>query len=150
MTELGDFQGYDTIPDKESTIHTLLIGTHTSDKMPNALILAHVLMPSPTSSECSLESLSEDLVSFGALARATNRIKVGHELIPLEIMFLCLQSYKVMAHDGEVNRARCNPFNKAIVATKTVNGKVFVFDTGKQPDRTEDTLCTPDLNLTGD
>ena len=64
------------MPDKESTIHTLLLGTHTSDKMPNSLILAHVLMPSPMSSECTLESLSEDLVSFGALGRGSERIKV--------------------------------------------------------------------------
>lgn len=72
----GFVEGYETIPDKESTVHTLLLGTHTSDKMPNSLILAHVLMPSSTSSECTLESLSDDLVSFGALARASQRIKV--------------------------------------------------------------------------
>ena len=54
-----------------------------------------------------------------------------------------------MAHDGEVNRARCNPFNKEIVATKTVDGKVFIFDTGKQLERTADSICSPDLRLLG-
>lgn len=60
-----------------------------------------------------------------------------------------VQPFKVIAHDGEVNRARHNPFNKEVVATKTVEGKVFIFDTKNQPDRTADTPCMPDLNLLG-
>lgn len=41
-------------------------------------------------------------------------------------------------HDGEVNRARYMPQNYNIIATKTVNGEVHIFDYTKCPTQPTD------------
>ena len=53
-------------------------------------------------------------------------------------------------HEGEVNRARHNPFNKFLIATKTVCAEVYVFDYSKHPSKPlPDGKCNPDLRLQG-
>jgi hypothetical protein len=55
-----------------------------------------------------------------------------------------------MNHEGEVNRARHNPFNPFLIATKTVCAEVYVFDYSKHPSKpAHDGKCNPDLRLTG-
>lgn len=48
--------------------------------------------------------------------------------------------------DGEVNRARCMPQNPSVVAAKTCNSEVYVFDFAKERGSGE---CGPDLRLRG-
>lgn len=52
-------------------------------------------------------------------------------------------------HEGEVNRARYMPQNADLIATKTVNGKVFVFDRTKHLNTPKDDVCRPDITLRG-
>jgi len=62
----------------------------------------------------------------------------------------CVQVIHQMNHEGEVNRARHNPFNPFLIATKTVCAEVYVFDYSKHPSKpAHDGKCTPDLRLTG-
>lgn len=51
--------------------------------------------------------------------------------------------------DGEVNRARCMLQKPFIVAAKTSNSDVYVFDCTKQPMDHEGGSCDPDLRLRG-
>jgi histone-binding protein RBBP4 len=54
-------------------------------------------------------------------------------------------------HDGEVNRARYMPQDKFIIATKTVDGDVLVFDIRKHPSVPPkgDSKCSPQLRCVG-
>ncbi|RRT68442.1 hypothetical protein BHE74_00031953 [Ensete ventricosum] len=53
-------------------------------------------------------------------------------------------------HDGEVNRARYMPQNPSIIATKTVSGEVYVFDSSTHPLKAPVYgACNPDLRLRG-
>ena len=52
-------------------------------------------------------------------------------------------------HQGEVNRARYMPQDKKIIATKTVNGEVHIFDYYKHPKTPETDEVKPDLRLIG-
>lgn len=61
-----------------------------------------------------------------------------------------LQVIQQINHEGEVNRARHNPFNKFLIATKTVCAEVYVFDYSKHPSKpSADGKCNPDLRLQG-
>ena len=61
-----------------------------------------------------------------------------------------MQVIHQMNHEGEVNRARHNPFNPFLIATKTVCAEVYVFDYSKHPSKpAHDGKCNPDLRLTG-
>lgn len=59
-------------------MHTLLLGTHTSNEVPNSLVLAHVLLPDPNSSEINMEHFTDESVPLTDRARPSNRIKVNH------------------------------------------------------------------------
>lgn len=55
-----------------------------------------------------------------------------------------------MVHEGEINRARYNPFKTNVIATKTVSGEVHVFDYTKHPSIPESTTqAKPELRLAG-
>lgn len=54
-----------------------------------------------------------------------------------------------MVHDGEVNRARYNPFKYNVIATKTLSGEVHIFDYSKHPTKPENNVCRPELKLLG-
>lgn len=61
-----------------------------------------------------------------------------------------VQIIQQINHDGEVNRARYMPQNPFIIATKTVNAEVYVFDYSKHPSKPPlDGACNPDLRLRG-
>ena len=62
----------------------------------------------------------------------------------------CLQVTQQINHEGEVNRARYMPQNPFLIATKTVNAEVYVFDYTKHPSKPPPNgQCTPDLRLLG-
>jgi hypothetical protein len=54
-------------------------------------------------------------------------------------------------HEGEVNRARYQPINPNIIATKTRTGDVFVFDRKRHASfpKDRDEKCNPLLRLSG-
>ena len=63
---------------------------------------------------------------------------------------LQVQIIQQINHEGEVNRARYMPQNQFIIATKTVNAEVYVFDYSKHPSKPPlDGACSPDLRLRG-
>jgi len=111
------------LPQEEGdrSVQSLLIGTHTSDEEPNYVQVASVQLPSE----------SEEQPSGTAAARVKITQKIPHE--------------------GEVNRARYQPSNPNMIATKTRLGDVLVFDRKRHAsfpvDRDE--KCSPLLRLTG-
>lgn len=55
-----------------------------------------------------------------------------------------------IVHDGEVNRARYQPENPNIIATKARSGEVFVFDrTTHESFPKENEKCNPAIRLLG-
>lgn len=53
-------------------------------------------------------------------------------------------------HEGEVNRARYQPDNPCVIATKTISGEVHIFDYTKHPSQpASGALPNPDLRLRG-
>src|SRR5438034_698674 len=53
-------------------------------------------------------------------------------------------------HEGEVNRARYMTQNPDLIATKSVSGRVFIFDRTKHPsDPDPDGVCKPDIECVG-
>lgn len=52
-------------------------------------------------------------------------------------------------HDGEVNRARYCPHNSFVIATKTVNSDVLIFDYTQHESSTSDLTCRPQIRCTG-
>nr|XP_043627626.1 WD-40 repeat-containing protein MSI1-like isoform X2 [Erigeron canadensis] len=61
-----------------------------------------------------------------------------------------VQIIQQINHEGEVNRARYMPQNPFIIATKTINAEVYIFDYSKHPSKPPlDGECNPDLRLRG-
>ncbi|XP_027355582.1 WD-40 repeat-containing protein MSI3-like [Abrus precatorius] len=88
-------------------IQKLVLATHTSQGEPNFLMLADATLPV----DAAQPIIASDL---------------NYPVIPkIEI------TQKVPV-DGEVNRARCMPQDASIVAAKTCNSEVYVFDFAKQ------------------
>lgn len=52
-------------------------------------------------------------------------------------------------HQGEVNRARYMPQDQKIIATKTVDGEIDLFDYYKHPKMPVNDEVKPDLSLLG-
>ncbi|GKA58728.1 WD40 repeat-containing protein MSI1, partial [Tanacetum coccineum] len=61
-----------------------------------------------------------------------------------------VQITQLINHDGEVHRARYMPQKSSVIAIKTVNPKVHIFDCSKHPSKLPlDGKCNPDLTLRG-
>ena len=52
-------------------------------------------------------------------------------------------------HEGEVNRARYMPQRQSIIATKTINSDVLLFDSSKFDSKPNNDKCSPLLRLLG-
>lgn len=110
----------------------MLLGTHTSNRESNYLIIADVVLPTEEStlSDQIKESQKLDVLGSTSGGRIDIRMKINHE--------------------GEVNRARYMPQNPSIIATKSPSSDVFIFDITKQPSTPNpDGVCRPDLRLKG-
>ncbi|KAK3028493.1 hypothetical protein RJ639_040062 [Escallonia herrerae] len=101
-------------------VHRLILGTHTSDDVPNYLMVADAQLPRNL-----LETNTDD-----------------PHIPKVEIT-------QLINVDGEVNRARCMLQNPSIVAAKTSSAEVYVFDCAKRPMNDEGGSCDPDLKLRG-
>ncbi|XP_073030033.1 WD-40 repeat-containing protein MSI2-like [Primulina eburnea] len=105
------------------SVHKLILGTHTSDDVPNFLMVAHAYLPRDPTSAIEVDPDNSVIPK----AEIVQKIQV----------------------DGEVNRARCMPQNDAIVASKTNGTEVYVFDCTKQLLNTRHGCSDPDLRLKG-
>ncbi|KAJ4455188.1 putative Histone-binding protein RBBP7 [Paratrimastix pyriformis] len=118
------------IQNKLYATQKLILGTHTSDSEPNYLFLAEVRVP--LSSAMNLEGglTGDDVEGFKSI---TGKIEVIQKI----------------NHDGEVHRARYMPQNTSMIATKTVNADVNVFNYQNHPTRSTSRGCKPDVVLKG-
>lgn len=95
--------------------HRLLLGTHTSEGIPNHLQIAEVKIPKTAIPNA--EDLDEDRGEIGGYAKSGTPIQ-----------FKITQK---IDHPGEVNKARYQPQNPDIIATLCVDGKILIFDRTK-------------------
>ena len=115
---------------QDSSVQSLLIGTHTSEDEDNFLMIADVNLPLEDS-QIDPRHYDDQKSDFGGFGSSTSRVHIR----------------KKICHDGEVNRARYMPQNTSIIATQTTSTDVFIFDSSKLPDVTN--TCTPLLRLKG-
>ncbi|KAG2177007.1 hypothetical protein INT43_007661 [Umbelopsis isabellina] len=129
-------------PDKNYYVQRLLLGTHTNDEEPNYLHIASVQIPNDAEdvdmrkydeqTNVSPFILSAEIGGHGANSQA--HIQITQKIV----------------HEGEVNRARYQPENPNIIATKARSGEVFVFDrTTHESFPKENEKCNPAIRLLG-
>lgn len=124
------------VDDGDFAEHRLLIGTHTSESEDNTLMIAKVKLPVDPSKKDKAGKIDVKSKSgFNALgADNAKLVKISQRI----------------NHPGEVNRARFMPQNPTIIATKSPNKDVLIFDYTKhsiEPDKSG--KINPQLSLTG-
>jgi WD40 repeat protein len=114
---------------KEYTIQRLILGTHTSNKEQNYLMIAEVHLPVE---ETSIDARKyDDQKETGGYGSTADKIDIKIKI----------------PHEGEVNKARCMPQEPSIIATKTPSADVFIFDVKKHSSQSD--KCNPDICLVG-
>ncbi|CAN7063951.1 unnamed protein product [Brassica oleracea var. botrytis] len=99
-------------------------------------MIAQVQLPLDDT-ESEARQYDDERSEFGGFGCATGKVR-------------SLLSFRQINHEGEVNRARYMPQNPFVIATKTVNAEVYVFDYSKHPSKPPlDGACNPDLRLRG-
>lgn len=111
--------------------HKVLLGTNTSGEEPNYVMIADVKLPMQDIKPDSKKYNSE-LKEIGGYSGTVSKVEIKIR----------------MTHDGEVNRARCNPHNDFLIATKSPLSTVFVFDYSKHPS-TPSANAEPNFHLLG-
>ena len=111
-----------------------MLGTHTSEGEPNYLQIATVQLPN-ADTQMDARKFDEERGEFGGYGGSAQcRINIVQRI----------------PHEGEVNRARYQPDNPTVLATKTNSGEVHIFDYTKHPSQpAPDARCNPDLRLRG-
>lgn len=121
-------------PEKNYTIHRLLIGTHTSSGQDNYLQIANVEIPknlTPNQNE-----YDEAKGEFGGYASSGEQPTIRMNI------------EQKIDHPGEVNKARYQPQNINIIATMCNDGRILIFDRTKHSSIPNGTV-TPQIELTG-
>ncbi|KAL7425057.1 Histone acetyltransferase type B subunit 2 [Cryptotrichosporon argae] len=131
------------LPDVESpkdadyTVHRMILGTHTSGQSDDHLMIAEVHLPKPgteAGSKDVADTYDEEKQELGGYTKSPARIQI----------------IQTINHQGEVNRARYMPQNPNLIATKTVDGPVLVFDRTKHESKAAVRgECKPDIRLIG-
>ena len=121
--------------DSEVSKQRLILGTHTADGEQNYLMIAEAKLPLP---DCQVDARQYHDMKGGTGGFGFGKQGVGQVEITMRIN-----------HPGEVNRARYMPQNKFIIATKTIDGDVLVFDTTKHPSKPVDDKIHADIRCTG-
>jgi histone-binding protein RBBP4 len=103
-------------PGSDYSIQRLVLGTQTADGGDNYLLIASVKLPK--------DEEEVDITKFDESAQTEN----GGDQHRISI-------HSRICHPGEVNKARHNPRNPFMIATKTVSGDVLLFDYSKHPSR---------------
>ncbi|KAL7593899.1 hypothetical protein Lser_V15G34172 [Lactuca serriola] len=113
-------------PDGEYSVQKIICGTHTLDDEPNYLIIAQVKLP--------LFEVEYDDSHVNENEHSGRKIEFVQQI----------------CHEGEVHRARYMPQNSCVIATKTIDSGVYVFDYGHHPMKPcPDEQFNPDLILKG-
>lgn len=60
-----------------------------------------------------------------------------------------MQVIKLINHHGEVNRTRFMPQNPSTIATRSLSGDVYLFNSREHPSKPLDSAFSPDLRLRG-
>ncbi|KAH9301826.1 hypothetical protein KI387_013409 [Taxus chinensis] len=119
---------------EDKDTHRVILGTHTSDNEPNYLIRAQVQLNDDDedgSKQGEEEPRRIEPKTFGG---AMGKVRVVQQI----------------NHHKEVNRARYMPQKDTIIATKTVNAEVYIFDYSKHPSKPpQEGRCDPELRLQG-
>nr|SCA59490.1 CAF1-55DUP [Drosophila subobscura] len=117
----------------EYSMHRLILGTDTANKVPNHLMIASLPIPSEDA-QTARSHYDNEKGEFGGFGSAIGKFEV-------EV---------IINHEGEVNRARYMPQNSCIIATKSPKSDVLVFDYTKHPSKPDSSgQCVPDLRLRG-
>lgn len=110
--------------DKNTNIQKLVIGTHTSNKENDYLMIAKARIPT--------QEFNSD-VKDKSEPNVNNRFEIETKI----------------NHVNEINKARINPKKTNIIATKTTSGEVYLFNYHKHPPKPSDNICKPDYKLLG-
>ena len=111
------------LPDKSEpsgsdySVQKLILGTQTADGNENHLLIASVRLPR--------DDMEVDVAKFDESAQESSGAADQYRIAV----------HTRICHPGEVNRARHNPRNPFMIATKTVSGEVLLFDYSKHPSR---------------
>jgi len=118
-------------PTKDYSTQNIIMGTHTAEGEQNHLMLAEVRIPLENA---PINPQYEETKDGGGFANELT----GVINITMKIN-----------HNGEVNRARYMPQKSNIIATKSPNAEVYLFNTQNHPSKPNDDKFSPDLILTG-
>lgn len=122
--------------DKESAYHKMILSTNAENDDPNYLLIADVLLPSGATNQTpKLDSklYNPDTKEVGRYSGSNSKIDVKIKIV----------------HEGEVNRARVMPQNHFVVATKSPNADVLIFNYSKHPSFPTDKICKPQHRCRG-
>ncbi|OVA19828.1 WD40 repeat [Macleaya cordata] len=138
--------------DNSYAVHKLVLGTHTSDGVPNFLMIADALLPLASDDSDKVHNYNSNSNNQGS-DESPNINNIPRVQITQQILV-----------DGEVNRARSMPQNADLIAAKTSGSEVYVFNCTKQQQHHPSSLkqqlhqgqggggsssCDPDLRLRG-
>jgi histone-binding protein RBBP4 len=122
--------------DNDYSIEKLVLGTHTSDGEQNHLMIAEARIPNDNA-----QIDATKYAEAGGTGEAGGYGAGPHGKIEI---------VQRINHEGEVNRARYMPQNPFIIATKTIQADLFIFDTSRhQLKPPADGKCSPQLRLRG-
>ncbi|KAK0422688.1 hypothetical protein QR680_007721 [Steinernema hermaphroditum] len=113
-------------------IHRLLLGTHTKDEQ-NHLIIAKISLPNDEVQFEAPKFDEEKNNEFGGFGSVAAKVEIEIKI----------------NHDGEVHRARYMPQIPTMLATKSPNSDVFLFDYTKHRSNAEPGSFSPQLRLRG-
>ena len=123
----------------EYETHRLLLGTHTTDGEGNYILIAETRLPTPSSSLTPSTSTS----SSSSSSSSSRPGGYGSVYGQMEIV-------QAINHQGEVNRARYMPGNSQLIASKTTQPDVFIFDRTQHVHKANRaSQCKPDYRLLG-
>jgi histone-binding protein RBBP4 len=115
--------------------HQLVLGTQTADGTDNYLMIASVKLPR--------DDGDVDIAKYDESAQPENGANANPDQYRIAITTR-------ICHPGEVNKARYNPRNPFIIATKTISGDVLLFDYSKHPSKPKvEGIVSPQGTLKG-
>ena len=123
---------------EEYETHRLILGTHTTDGEGNYLLIAETRLP------VSIPS-SAAAAAAGAGSSSERQGADGYGAV-----FGRLEIVQSINHSGEVNRARFMYGNSSVVATKSNQAEVWLFDRAQHAAKANrNSGCKPDYRLQG-
>eukprot|EP01147_Barroeca_monosierra_P006473 gene6473-9349_t len=117
---------------KDYNVHRIILGTHTSGDEPNHLVIANVQLPTPDAA-VDARKYDEERGEYGGFGSVAGKVQVKMR----------------MNHPGEVHRARYLPENPHIIATKTPQPDVLIYDITKHPSEPRDDEVNCQMRLRG-